>query len=148
MPLGRERSQGRAARREEQAAAELCSLPLSPHRGGYVGLKSQGGVFAACRGISPLGRLGRMAALPGSGLSWRGRPEPPVQRGNPRWALRGTFGTKLLRGFFHLHKLCLIRPDNFRNSQRLAGGFSSASSSRTHLVKYPVRKGSYGVLRC
>lgn len=59
------------------------ALPLSPHRGGYVRLKSQGGVFAACRGISPLGRSGgsqpsQLLAQPREGRRWEKAAEPPL----------------------------------------------------------------------
>lgn len=126
------RSDGSAARPRCPAggAGRAAALLLSPHHGGgYVPLKvplKATEVFSCCMQRNfPSWQLRRIAALPAprAGRRWERAAEPPRQRGNPRWALRGTFGRKLLGGFFHLHKLGLIRPDNFRNSQRLAGSF-------------------------
>lgn len=106
-------------------------LPLSLERG-YVDQKP-GRCFCSVQRNFPTWHVRRIASPPAP--AWavcgarvgEGHQTPTAlnhsRRGNPRWALRGTFGSKLLSGFFHLDKLLLIRPDNFRNSPRLPGSF-------------------------
>lgn len=66
MPLGRERSQARAARRE-QGTGRGRALPLSPHRGGYLPLKARE-VFLLCAEEFPHLAGPEDRSAPGSGL--------------------------------------------------------------------------------